>query len=53
LFFKELIFFTKNKTLEKIKIGENILSLIRILDILDETYAKTKFSMDENITFLV
>ena len=53
LFFKELIFFTKNKTLQKIKKWDNILTLIKILEILDETYTKTKFSMDENITFLI
>lgn len=53
LFFKEVIFKTKNKILDKIKNDENIFNLINIFDILDETYAKTKNSLDENTTFLV
>jgi len=53
LFFKELIFFTKNKSIYLLKNNENILEYIKILDILDETYSKTKNSLDENTTFLI
>jgi DNA polymerase III gamma/tau subunit len=53
LFFKEVLFFTKNKSLEILKIGENISDYIKVLDILDDTYSKTKNSLDENITFLI
>ena len=53
LFFKELLFFTKNKTLEELKSNNDISKYINILEILDETYSKTKNSLDENITFLV
>ncbi|MDQ7009925.1 MAG: DNA polymerase III subunit gamma/tau [Candidatus Gracilibacteria bacterium] len=53
LFFKELIFFTKNKAIYLLKNNEEILDYIKILDILDETYSKTKNSLDENTTFLI
>lgn len=53
LFFKELIFFTKNKALYNLKNNFNISDYIKILDILDETYSKTKNSLDENTTFLI
>ncbi len=54
LFFKDLIFYTKNSTVEKIKLWEkNISSSIKILEILDETYSKTKNSLDETTTFLI
>lgn len=53
LFFKELIFNTKNKIFEKIKSGEDIWNIVKIFDILDETYTKTKNSLDENTTFTV
>ena len=53
LFFKELLFFTKNKSLELIRKGDSITDYIKILDILDETYSKTKNSLDENTTFLI
>ena len=53
LFFKELLFFTKNKALEDLKSWKNILEYIKILDILDDTYSKTKNSLDENITFTI
>lgn len=53
LFFKELIFFTKNKAIFLLKNNEDIINYIKILDILDETYSKTKNSLDENTTFLI
>ena len=53
LFFKELLFFTKNKSLELIRKDQSITDYIKILDILDETYSKTKISLDENTTFLI
>ncbi|MCD5385104.1 DNA polymerase III subunit gamma/tau [Candidatus Gracilibacteria bacterium] len=53
LFFKELLFYTKNKTLEELKKGSNIIKYIEILNILDDTYSKTKNSLDENITFTI
>ena len=53
LFFKELLFFTKNKSLEELKKWNNIIKYIKILDILDDTYSKTKNSLDENITFTI
>jgi len=53
LFFKEFIFFVKNKAIYLIKNNEDISDYIKILDILDETYSKTKNSLDENTTFLI
>ncbi len=53
LFFKELLFYTKNKTLEELKKWSNIIKYIEILNILDDTYSKTKNSLDENITFTI
>ena len=53
LFFKELIFFIKNKAIYNLKNNQDILDYIKILDILDETYSKTKNSLDENTTFLI
>lgn len=53
LFFKELLFFTKNKSLVAIKKWEKITKYINILDILDDSYSKTKNSLDENITFTI
>lgn len=53
LFFRELIFTVKDKIIENIKSQKNINNLINIFEILDETYLKTKNSIDENTTFLV
>ncbi|MDD3646042.1 MAG: DNA polymerase III subunit gamma/tau [Candidatus Gracilibacteria bacterium] len=53
LFFKELIFFTKDITTKKALAGENINSYLKVLSTLDETYSKTKNSLDENTTFLI
>ncbi len=53
LFFKELIFFTKDKTILDLKNNKNISDLLSILDKLDETYSKTKNSLDENTSFLI
>lgn len=53
LFFKELLFYTKNKSLELLKNNSDISEYINILDVLDETYSKTKNSLDENTTFLI
>ncbi|MDP2396478.1 MAG: hypothetical protein Q8S84_08520 [bacterium] len=53
LFFKELIYFTKAKTLNEIRLSNDVTKYIEILDTLDETYSKTKNSLDENTTFLI
>ncbi len=53
LFFKELIFYTKNKTITLIKEKQDISNYLNILEILDDTYSKTKNSLDENTTFLI
>jgi hypothetical protein len=53
LFFKDLIFYTKDEATRKIKSGENIDKYINILEELDSTYSKTKSSIDENTTFLI
>jgi hypothetical protein len=52
LFFKDLIYHIRDEILAKIKSGESICELNQILEILDETYSKTKNSMDEKITLL-
>jgi len=53
LFFKELIFYTKKKTIELLKQNQDISKYLNILENLDETYSKTKNSLDENTTFLI
>jgi len=53
LFFKELIFYTKNRSLNELRLKNDITRYVEILDILDETYTKTKHSLDENTTFLI
>lgn len=53
LFFKELLFYTKNKSLKLLSEGNKIWKYIEILEILDDTYTKTKNSLDENTTFLI
>ena len=53
LFFKELLFYTKKVSLDSIKKWEDISDYLNILDILDNTYSKTKVSLDENTTFLI
>jgi len=53
IFFKELIFKTKNIAIEELKKWKDIKIYIDILDILDSYYAKTKNSLDENTTFLI
>ncbi len=52
LFYKDLIYLTRDEIIEKIKAWENSIELLKILEILDETYSKTKNSMDEKITLL-
>ncbi len=53
LFFKELIFYIKNKTIETLKNNKDISNYLKILEILDETYSKTKNSLDENTSFII
>jgi DNA polymerase III subunit gamma/tau len=53
LFFKELIFYTKDKILEKLKKNEEIWNCLNIIEILNETYSKTKNSLDENTSFVI
>jgi len=52
LFFKDLIYLVRDEILENIKNDKSIVELNFILDLLDETYTKTKNSMDEKITLL-
>ena len=53
LFFKELIFYTKNQALLELKNSSDISKYIALLESLDDTYGKTKASLDENTTFLI
>ncbi len=53
LFFKQLLFFAKDYALGEVFNGKNVQDCITILDTLDDTYAKTKHSLDENITFTI
>ncbi len=53
LFFKDLIFFTRDLMIEKLKTWEDINNLIKTLDELNDTYSKTKNSLDENTVFLI
>lgn len=53
LFFKELIFFTKSNALRELKNNFDVSKYIQLLEILDDTYGKTKTSLDENTTFLI
>jgi hypothetical protein len=53
VFFKELIFYTKNKAIEELKFNNPISSHIEVLDKLDDMYGKTKNSLDENTTFVI
>jgi len=53
LFFKELIFFTKDKIISDLKKWENITSILDVLELLDNSYYKTKQSLDESTTFLI
>jgi DNA polymerase III gamma/tau subunit len=53
LFFREFIFFVKNEIIKKLGKWEDIKELLNIIEILDETYSKTKNSFDENTTFMI
>ena len=53
LFFKQLIFFTKNKAINLIKEKKDISNILNILELLDKTHTNTKNSLDENTTFLI
>ncbi|MDD2907362.1 MAG: DNA polymerase III subunit gamma/tau [Candidatus Gracilibacteria bacterium] len=53
LFFKELLFFSKNVALNELKKNNDISNYIKIIEILDDTYIKTKNSIDENTTFII
>lgn len=53
VFFKELIFYIKNKAIWELKYNNPIWEYIWVLDILDEVYGKTKNSLDENTTFII
>ncbi|NDK08360.1 DNA polymerase III subunit gamma/tau [Candidatus Gracilibacteria bacterium] len=52
LFFKDLIYQVRDEIITNISTGISICELNNILEILDETYSKTKNSMDEKITLL-
>lgn len=51
LFLKDLIFYIKDRIVEKLKKDENYSDELIILEILDETHNKLKSSLDEKITF--
>lgn len=53
LFFKDLLFYIKGKTIKKLKKWDDILSLISILDKINESYTKSKYSLDENTVFII
>jgi hypothetical protein len=56
LFFKEFIFFIKDEIMIELRAENNswkISELLRIIEILDETYSKTKNSLDEYTTFTI
>lgn len=52
LFFKDLIYLTRDKIIENIKNSLPIDDLNYVMTSLDETYSKTKNAMDEKITLL-
>lgn len=52
LFFKDLIYTTRDEIIKNIADLQKVKELNNILEILDETYTKTKNSMDEKITLL-
>ncbi len=51
-FLKDLIFYVKDEILLLLRENKSYEKELLILEILDETYAKTKNSLDEKITFL-
>ncbi len=53
VFFKELIYFMKNKAIWELKYNNPIAEYIWVLDVLDDVYGKTKHSLDENTTFVI
>ena len=53
LFFKDLIFFAKDKAIEEIKSWNSIERIIKVLEELNDTYWKSKYSLDEATTFLI
>ncbi len=53
LFFKDLIFFAKDKAIEEIKSWNSIDKIIAVLEELSDTYGKSKHSLDEATTFLI
>jgi hypothetical protein len=52
LFLKDLIFYVKDEILLLLRENKSYEKELFILEILDETYTKTKNSLDEKITFL-
>ena len=53
LFIKEFIFYIKSQIISELKNNNDISKYINIIDILDDTYGKTKNSLDENTTLLI
>ncbi len=51
LFFKDLLFYIKESILTQVKKWDLSQDSIYVLETLDETYGKTKFSLDDSITF--
>lgn len=52
LFFKDLFYLCKDAIIETIKEWKDIYRIRKMLEILDETFTKSKNSFDEQITFL-
>lgn len=53
LFFKQLLYFIKDASLEDLKAWKDISRKVFILEKLDKTYTNTKHSLDEQMTFLI
>lgn len=52
LFFKDLFYTCKDKIIEALGKGEDISRIREVLEVLDETFTKSKNAFDEQITFL-
>lgn len=52
LFFKDLFYKTKEKIIEELKKWDEIHSITEVIEILDDTFMKSKNAFDEQITFL-
>lgn len=53
IFFKDLIFYTKEQIIKKLENKENINNDIFVLDNLNKSFSDSKNSLDENITLMI